>query len=302
MVAQPPACPLRRRRRPTGGRVAGLLVSIVAASAAAAAEPSAAQAALVEDVRRDLGAGYTIEPVEDLFVVASNTDRAGMEEGKSTVRRAYRALTKTFFDRKPDRPMAVYLFRDARSYEDYHVRHYGGKPSTPYGFFRPDERKLVMNIATGTGTLVHEITHPLLAADFPGAPAWLNEGLASLFEQCQLTDDRIRGLVNWRLPYLREAIEKKTLIPLRRLLAMPADEFYRRHSLPYAESRYLCMYLQELDRLIPFYKAFRAAAAAEDPAARDATGAATLEAVTGKPLDALQADWLAWAATLEWKR
>ncbi len=264
--------------------------------------PTAAQTALVESVRRELGAGHTIEPVEDLFVVAANTDRAGMEEGKSTVRRACRALAKTFFDRKPDRPIAVYLFRDNRSYEDYNLRRYGEKPSTPYGFFRPDERKLVMNIATGSGTLVHELTHPLLAADFPGAPPWLNEGLASLFEQCQLTDDRIRGLVNWRLPYLQEAVAKQTLIPLRRLVAMPADEFYRRYSVPYAESRYLCMYLQEQDLLVRFYKAFRAAAASEDPATRDATGAATLESVTGKPLETLQADWLVWVATLRWKR
>jgi hypothetical protein len=285
-----------------------LLVLTVAADGAAApvgagaGMPTDAQKALVETIRRELGPGYTIEPVEDLFVVAANTDRAGMEDGKSTVRRAYRALMKTFFVKKPARPIAVYLFRDRRSYEDYNVRHYGEKPSTPYGFFRPDERKLVMNIATGSGTLVHEMTHPLLAADFPGVPVWLNEGMASLYEQCQLTDDSIRGMVNWRLPYLQEAIRKKTLIPLRELVAMPTGEFYRRYSVPYAESRYLCMYLQERGLLVKFYKAFRAAAVAKDPAKCDATGAATLQAVTGKTLEDLQKDLVAWAGTLRWRR
>jgi hypothetical protein len=284
-------------------RILAALVALLATPAcAAAAPPAETQEALALEIRRDLGPGYTIEPVEDLFVVAANTDRDGVEEGKSTVRRAYRALTKTFFDAKPDRPLAVYLFRDKRSYEDYCVRRYGEKPSTPYGFFRSEERKLVMNIATGSGTLVHEIVHPLLAADFPSAPPWLNEGMASLYEMCQLTDDRIRGCVNWRLPYLQEAVAKKTLIPLRDLVAMSTPEFYRRYSIPYAESRYLCMYLQEQGLLVRFYKTFRAAAKEADPAKRDATGAATLEAVTGKTLEELQAAWLAWVATLRWER
>ena len=41
-----------------------------------------------------------------------------------------------------------------------------------------------MNIDTGGGTLVHEIVHPFIAANFPECPAWFNEGLASLYEQC----------------------------------------------------------------------------------------------------------------------
>ena len=40
-----------------------------------------------------------------------------------------------------------------------------------------------MNIATGGGTLVHEIVHPFVEANFPGCPTWFNEGLGSLYEQ-----------------------------------------------------------------------------------------------------------------------
>jgi hypothetical protein len=257
--------------------------------------------ALAKEVRRDLGTGFTIEPVGELYVVSSNCGRPEHESAKGTIHRADRALARIFFDKKPDRPIAIYLFRDKASYEDYCQRRYNEKPSTPYGFFRPDERKLVMNIATGSGTLVHEMVHPLLEADFPGVPSWLNEGLASLFEQCHIapSGDSIRGLINWRLPGLQRAIEEGTLIALKDLLAMSSGEFYRRYSLPYAESRYLCLYLQEKGLLVKFYKAFRARAAAEDPAGRDATGAATLEAIAGKPLADLQAEWTAWVRTLK---
>ena len=34
-----------------------------------------------------------------------------------------------------------------------------------------------MNISTGGGTLVHEIVHPFIEANFPACPPWLNEGL-----------------------------------------------------------------------------------------------------------------------------
>jgi len=299
-MSQPGTAPGTTRSRLAPAAAA--LALFAASSCAGAAPAPETQEALALETRRDLGSGYTIELVEDLFVVAANTDRDGVEEGKSTVRRAYHALMRSFFETKPERPIAVYLFRDKRTYEDYCVRRYGEKPSTPYGFFQPTERKLVMNIATGSGTLVHELVHPLLAADFPSVPPWLNEGMASLYEMCQITSDRIVGCVNWRLPYLQEAVEKKTLIPLRDLVAMPTGEFYRRYSVPYAESRYLCMYLQEKDLLVRFYKAFRAAAKEADPAKKDATGAATLEAVTGKKLEDLQAEWLAWVATLRWNR
>lgn len=291
-----------RNIRPVGW----IAVFFSAALHARAQEPAppTPQESLAKEVRIDLGAGYTIEPLEDLFVVATNADRPMLERCKGTVRRAYRALTRTYFEKKPDRPLSVYLFRDKTSYEDYTVRHYkADKPSTPFGFYWPSERKLVMNIDTGTGTLVHEMVHPLLAADFPEAPVWFNEGLASLYEQCQFEDeDRIRGLVNWRLPALQTALAGHRLISLVDLTALPTDKFYDDTRLPYAEARYLCMYLQEQGRLVDFYKRFRSNAAAADPAARDRTGDATLVEVTGESLTGLEKKWLAWVKTLHWER
>ena len=51
----------------------------------------------------------------------------------------------------------------------------------------------MMNIGTGGGTLVHEIVHPFVAANFPHCPPWFNEGLGSLYEQCGEEDGRIHG-------------------------------------------------------------------------------------------------------------
>ena len=82
-----------------------------------------------------------------------------------------------------------------------------------------------MNLSTGTGTLVHELTHALVDFDFPAVPAWFNEGLASLHEQCRFRSDRrgpwIEGLVNWRLPALKRTAASGHLRSLETLLADP---------------------------------------------------------------------------------
>ena len=70
----------------------------------------------------------------------------------------------------------------------------------------------IMNIETGTGTLVHEIVHPYVRANFRRCPAWLNEGLGSLYEQCGERDGHIVGYPNWRLPGLQQAI-KRGVVP-----------------------------------------------------------------------------------------
>lgn len=104
--------------------------------------------------------------------------------------------------RKPDYPIAIWLFADDRSYRDGAKRLFGDTRVSHFGDFRPWDQTMVMNVGTGTGTLVHELTHALLKPDFPDCPAWFEEGLASLHEQCQLLPTSIRGLVNWRLPEL----------------------------------------------------------------------------------------------------
>ena len=73
-----------------------------------------------------------------------------------------------------------------------------------------------MNIGTGGGTLVHEVVHPFIAASFPAAPAWFNEGLASLYEAVREKDGQFWGLPNWRLDGLKRAIRAGSCLHSRR--------------------------------------------------------------------------------------
>jgi len=255
-------------------------------------------AAKLEQVRRQMGPGFRVA-VAKPFVVTSNQRAEAFEQiCGQTIRWAVKMLNKDFFSKGPDRIITICLFEGKESYEKYTWSLFGEPPTTPYGYYSPEHEALMMNIGTGTGTLVHEIVHPLLAADFPSAPSWFNEGLASLYEQCRERDGQIAGMLNWRLPVLQKGLQGGHFVPLEKLLASSSDDFYDDHfGMHYAQVRYLCYYLQEKGLLRQFYREFR------KNHGTDPTGIKTLLRVTGKDsMKELEKDWLKFLAPLSYGR
>jgi len=243
---------------------------------------------------RVAGRGFHVL-VEEPFVVAGDGGKAQVERfATHTVHWAVQLLQRDFFARQPERVLEIWLFDGAGSYRKHARELFGDTPTTPYGYYSAQHGALIMNIATGGGTLVHEIVHPFVAADFPDCPAWLDEGLGSLFEQCREVDGHIAGRTNWRLDGLQQAIAEQRTVALSRLVATTSDEFYGPGSgLHYAMARYLLYWLQQQGKLRQFYRDFR------DGAARDPTGAKTLCAALGvQDLDAFQPGWENWVQTL----
>lgn len=278
------------------GALGGLAYSTLKTAPERLAAPSRADVNLDAAFRAmmdRLGPGHS-GAREGIFLIAGNIppDRLwAIAEG--TVRRCSEALWRQHFARRPAGPIYVYLYGDDASFRAGARALTGREPSTPYGFYSQEHGALVMNIATGSGTLVHEMTHPLMRADFPEAPAWLFEGLGSLYEQCAVEEQGLRGLVNWRLPGLLKAARERRLVPLEKLLAMSAGEFYGPNAgLHYAQARYLLMYLQDLGLLERFYRDFR------DGFAADRTGRLQLERLLGKLLQQAVPEWLAWLGRL----
>ena len=145
-----------------------------------------------------------------------------------TILAATDAMHKKLFDRgRPDQPIVILLFESDEPYRRLAKQWFGDEDISRFGYFRRDN-VMVMNVGTGTGTLVHELTHAMIRPDFPQVPSWFNEGLASLFEQCTLDHGDIRGLPNWRLPDLQNAIRQKEL---RSLEGMITDNDFYGHAL-----------------------------------------------------------------------
>jgi hypothetical protein len=268
-----------------------------AGHSAVSSAPPARYAQHIEALRTRLAAaglgGMSIR-VEEPFVVIGNRGEERLAHDAQTVRWAADLLEGDFFDRRPDVILDVFLFGDAASYERGVKILTGEEPGTPYGFYSRTHRGLFMNIATGGGTLVHEIVHPYVEADFPAAPPWLNEGLGSLFEQSAQRSEHIVGLTNWRLDGLQRAIERADVPPFEALTRLTPTEFYGDDSgVNYAASRYLLYFVQEQGKLRDFYRAFRASAA------RDPSGFRTLAATLGaRDMVAFQRHWQDYVAQL----
>ena len=231
------------------------------------------------------------------FVIAGNGSAQRIARYRDqTIMAAAQALHAMYFDKDPDEPILILLFESAEPYQRLAKQWFGDADIPHFGFYRRRENVMLMNVGTGTGTLVHELVHALIAPDFPTVPSWFNEGLASLYEQCAIGRDlrSITGLANWRLPALKQAIRKDELRPLKVLIE--DDNFYDSGNvgINYAQARYLLMYLQEKKLLQAYYKRFRADAK-EDP-----TGLKSLAAVAApRGLDVFEKEWRKWVLTVQ---
>lgn len=258
-------------------------------SAEKAAKESARKpdyAAHIRKLKRRLpSSGFHIV-VEPPFVVIGDQPRARVKKwAEGTIRWAVEKLKQAYFAREPDHIIDIWLFRNEDSYMNNAKRLFGSRPTTTFGYYSPRHKALVMNISTGGGTLVHEIVHPFVAANFPDCPSWFNEGLGSLYEQSSERGGKIVGLTNWRLAGLQRAIRKRTVPTFRTLTS--TTQFYDEDSgTNYSQARYLCFYLQEKKLLRKYYKDFFA------NRKKDPTGYATLLKVLGrKDLTEFEKEW-----------
>ena len=233
------------------------------------------------------GADFSVVIERPFVVVGDEGLKAVQTRAEQTVKWAVTRLKAAYFETDPGVIIDIWLFKDKNSYEEHSFAIFGDVPTTPFGYSSTEHNALIMNIATGGGTLVHEIVHPFMDADFPACPAWFNEGLASLYEQSIGKDDRILGLTNWRLPGLQQAIRGKQLLSFDKMTHTTRSEFYNADSRThYAQARYLCYYLQEKGLLKTYYRKFKA------NCAKDPGGFETLKSVLNETdMAAFQQKW-----------
>jgi hypothetical protein len=247
-----------------------------------------------DELRTRWGDEWTVLTESPFVVIGDETPERVAQYAEHTVRWAVARLKAEYFSADPAAIIDVWLLGSEASYRKMSIELTGEAPGTPYGYYSREHDALVMNIGTGGGTLVHEIVHPFMSANFAACPSWFDEGLASLYEQSAEHDGRIWGLPNWRLPGLQEAIDAKR-VPSTKALTETGDRaFYDDDpGTNYAQARYLCLWLQDHGLLRDFYHAFVAAHASDEG------GYATLREIIGtKDMRAWDEEWHRWVMTL----
>ena len=113
----------------------------------------------------------------------------------------------------------------------------------------------------GGGTIAHELVHALIANDFTEAPEWLNEGLASLYEEAENGKPKNNYrliLFNRHFENYNACIKWTDLIDLWKVSGA-SDVNY---NLLCAYSRYFCKFIYDRygkQQLIKLYKQLRSA-------------------------------------------
>jgi hypothetical protein len=246
-------------------------------------------------LKQILPKGFSVFIERPFVVVGDGPPEEVRAISEGTVRWAVAQLKRDYFHRDPREIITIWLFKDDASYRHHTKLVFNDEPTTPYGYYSAMHRALIMNIGTGAGTLVHEIVHPFVRANFPRCPSWFNEGLGSLYEQCGERDGHIVGYTNWRLLGLQRAIKAGSMPSFEELTATSTDEFYGADKgSNYSQARYLCYYLQEHGNLRLFYRDFVA------NQATDPTGYETLKRTLGETdMADFQARWEAYVAGLK---
>jgi hypothetical protein len=255
---------------------------------------------LADAARRRFGQAVHLETVGDLFVLVDLPAHGPLfDRARSLLDRALPAFYDGELSRRPDRAVTVLLFSTAATYRDY-TRDHRAESGLPYGMYLPSPREIAVDLSVGPDswkTLTHEAMHVLLEADFPGAPAWLREGLASLFEEPVFAPDgAIHGAPrNWRHPLLQEALASPTerhLLHLDAVFDLTEARFRsgseRGVALHYALARAVCAWLDSTGQLWPFYRAWR------DTWHDDESGRAAFARVTGGTTGEKDGEWGRW--------
>ncbi|MFT5326822.1 MAG: hypothetical protein ACI8P0_004705 [Planctomycetaceae bacterium] len=229
------------------------------------------------------------------FVIGGNLSEAELDRCYAqTILPTKRALDLAYFDNAPDEPLTLLLYSDERTFRDASWKLDRRNTANYYGYYIRTDRRIVVNIGTGEGTLAHELAHALGHFDFPNMPEWFDEGLASLYEEADFSEDglQLNGLSNWRLNHLLSAMQNRKLGTLESLISS-REIREEKQAVEYAHARYFCLYLQERGLLPFFYRKFR------DRAGSDPSGLRTLCEILGEEnLDPVDRNFRQWVIAL----
>ncbi len=121
-------------------------------------------------------------------------------------------------------------------------------------------------------------------------PVWIHEGLASLYEDYELSDTGdIRFIPNDRHNTAHALARQGKLTPWSELFASSQPQFMKQAAASYAQARSIFRYVAEQGLLEEWYRIYTTQEFKIDP-----TGASALEIVFQRQLNGIEKNWQAW--------
>ncbi len=142
-------------------------------------------------------------------------------------------------------------------------------------------------------SLRHEFTHRMHWADMDRLgqrhAMWVQEGLASLYEEYVWTDEGgIRFVPNMRHNIARRQVQAGISLAWPKLFELDTDAFFAGNARFYPQVRSIFEFLASVDLLEAWYRAY------VDTFERDPSGGRAFEMVFGLPVDQVEQRWKSW--------
>jgi len=241
------------------------------------------------EAKRDLGEGAAVRIDEPFgLAIGSNAEETSLAQCVENVRKLRDPLRARFGMTGPPLPVQGLAFKDGESYRAYMGRRYPERAAMG-GYYDPVARRLVADLGNGLPVFTHEFCHSVFSDDFGVLPPWLSEGLACLFENYRIEEGAAAGEGDGKTALVRRSVQTGRAPSLARMVALTDAEFHGEdRTSRYMQASAVCLYLQEKGRLAAVYAELKKARAA------DPTGAKSLEAACGQPVEKIDEDFRGW--------
>ena len=232
------------------------------------------------------GEEYTFESLsEQRLHVASTLPEEAREEMMEMLRSQGRYMSQQLFGSiQPDWVFLLIPSRqDGRSFD---------LDDRTAGWYEHSRRMLTT--ADIGASLRHEFVHVLHWGHMDRLqqrhPMWIQEGLASLFEEYTLSADgeRIQFKPNERHNVVYDLVVKGQTPPWRQMFSLNTTQFMRSANRLYPITRSILEYIASKDLLISWYRNLT------QNWAMDKIGVAAMETTFGKSIDEIEASWILW--------
>lgn len=192
----------------------------------------------------------------NFLIVSYESHRASRQHYERGVKDFYTYFQNHIFGYTQHRPVVLFLGDYPESLIDLTNKLYPElrfKSGHPFmGYFNKRDNVIFATVMGGYGTLLHEMIHALIFADFPEAPGWLEEAFATIYERTKWQNNRLIPLPNWRL----DGMNFEEVSPLDLYEKYKGDIKLDHRDL--ARLRLFYTYIDELGQLKAFYQAVKA--------------------------------------------
>jgi hypothetical protein len=226
----------------------------------------------IQKISSIVNAGYKIDTSgRYVFVTLKKFSLDSISYAASGLEEAYRFFVSYYGLRAPDKLLTVYILPDQQALrQTARLVHGIQLPDPNIGYSNLSDLSLLgLGDSKHLGTLYHELFHLIIRTDLGDIPAFLDEGLASLYSVSRWDNGKLIGDHRpWRLDELKEAryaTDRLLKIPsLEKLINYSWNEFDGQETknvcqvaVNYALSNFVMIYLQEKNLLQEMVTAFK---------------------------------------------